>query len=115
MVYSLPKFEKENGVKGCVIKESFFGASISNVKGEEEAITKVNYFKGKDPSKWRRSISTYNLVYLGAIYKGIELKLKAYGNNVEKVFYVKPNANLESIKVKIEGAEGLKVNERGGA
>ena len=113
LVYSLPKFEKKEKVKGWVIKESLVGTSISNVKGEEEAVTKVSYFKGKDPSKWRRNISTYNLISLGEVYKGIGLKLKAYGKNVEKLFYVKAGANPESIKIKIEGAKSLKINEAG--
>jgi len=113
LVYSLPKFETKEKVKGWVIRESLVGASISNVKGEEEAVTKVSYFKGKDPSKWRRNISTYNLVSLGEVYKGIELKVKAHGKNVEKLFYVKAGANPESIKIKIEGARSLKVNEAG--
>ncbi|CAD7782236.1 hypothetical protein DMNBHIDG_02998 [Candidatus Methanoperedenaceae archaeon GB37] len=56
LVYSLPKFETKEKVKGWVIKESLVGTSISNVKGEEEAVTKVSYFKGKDPSNWRRGI-----------------------------------------------------------
>jgi len=112
LVYSLPKYEKEKEMKGWVIKESLVGGSISDVKGEKEAITKVSYFKGKDPSNWKRNISTYNLVSLGEIYKGIELKLKAYGKNVEKLFYVKAGANPEGIKVKIDGAKGLKVNEK---
>ena len=101
--------------KGWVIKESLVGAgaSISGVKGEEKATTRVNYFKGKDSSEWRRNLPTYNLVSLGEVYKGIELKLKAYGNNVEKLFYLKPNANPEDIKVTMEGAKGLKVNEEG--
>ena len=99
--------------EGWVIKESFVGASISQVKGEGKAITKVGYFKGKDTSKWRRNIPTYNLVSLGEIYGGIELKLKAYGNNVEKFFYVKAGTNSELIKVKIEGSKTLKVNEKG--
>ena len=87
------------------IKESFVGGSISNIKGEEEAVTKVNYFKGKDPSKWRKNIATYNLVSLGEIYKGIELKLKACGNNVEKLFTVLPEQDPEVIKIKITGAK----------
>ena len=113
LVYSLPKFEKKEKVKGWVIKEGLVGTSISNVKGEEEAVTKVSYFKGKDPSKWERNISTYNLVSLGEVYKGIELKVKAYGKNVEKLFYVKAGANPENIKIKIEGAKSLRVNEAG--
>ena len=113
VVYSLPKFEEKEKVKGWVIKEGLVGASISNVKGEHKAVTKVSYFKGKDPSKWERNISTYNLVSLGEVYKGIELKVKAYGKNVEKLFYVKAGANPENIKIKIEGAKSLRVNEAG--
>jgi len=113
LVYSLPKFEEKEKVKGWVIKEGLVGASISNVKGEHKAVTKVSYFKGKDPSKWKRNISTYNLVSLGEVYKGIGLKLKAYGKNVEKLFYVKAGANPESIKIKIEGAKSLRINEAG--
>jgi len=113
LVYSLPKFEEKEKVKGWVIKEGLVGASISNVKGEEEAVTKVSYFKGKDPSKWERNISTYNLVSLGEVYKGIEVKVKAHGKNVEKLFYIEPGADPESIKIKIEGAKSLRINEAG--
>ena len=70
LVYSLPKFEEKEKVKGWVIRESLVGASISNIKGEEKAVTKVSYFKGKDPSNWKRNISTYSLVSLGEVYKG---------------------------------------------
>jgi len=113
MVYSLPKFEKENETKGWVIKESFVGSSVSQVTGEGKAITKVNYFKGNDPAEWKRDISTYRLVSLGEIYEGIEVNLKTYGNNVEKLFYVKSGTDPERIGVKLEGCEGLKVNQNG--
>ena len=126
IVYSLPKYEaKGEGqkVKGWVIKENLVGASlpvplgrqtgISNVKGENKAITKVNYFKGKDPSNWQKNIPTYNLISFGEIYKGIELKLKAYGKNIEKLFYIKAGANPENIKLKIKGAKSLNVNKNG--
>jgi len=39
------------------------------------------------------------------VYKGIEIRLKAYGNNVEKLFCVKPGANSEQIKIRLSGAE----------
>jgi len=74
------------------------------------------------------------MVNLGDVYDGIELKLKAYGDNVEKLFCVKPGAGHEQIKVSlsgiqphesplengiitesplIKGARGLWVNEEG--
>ena len=45
------------------------------------------------------------MVNLGDVYDGIELKLKAYGNNVEKLFCVKPGANPEQIKISLSGIQ----------
>lgn len=114
IVYSLLKSEGDNKIRNEVFKESFPGSSVSQIIGEKNGITKISYFKGKDTSDWKTNIPTYNLVNLGEIYKGIELKLKAYNNNnVEKLFYIKPSADVADIKVNIEGAKDLAVNENG--
>ena len=49
----------------------------------------------------------FNIRYsiLGEVYDGIELKLKAYGNNVEKLFCVKSGANPEQIKISLSGVK----------
>ena len=104
MVYSL---------KGITLKESLVGSRINNITGEGEAATKVSDFRGSDPSKWQSNIPTYDFVTLGEIYDGIELKLKAYGNNMEKLFFIKPEAAPQDIQVKLEGAKRLEVNEDG--
>ncbi len=90
-------------VPGVALKEEFVGARVSGIRGEGESVTKVCYFKGNDPSKWKSSISTYELVNLGEIYEGVELKLKAHGNNVEKLLYVKPGADPDQIKISLSG------------
>ena len=92
-------------VPGVALKEEFIGAKISGITGEGESVTKVSYFKGNDPSKWKSNISTYQLVNLGEIYEGIELKLKAHGNNVEKLLYVKPGADPEQINIRLSGIQ----------
>jgi hypothetical protein len=58
-------------------------------------------------------IPTYSSVSLGEVYNGIELKLKAYGNNVEKLFFVQPGSDPVSITVRLSGAGSIKANEAG--
>ena len=108
LTYSLP-FEDKGGV---VIREVFTNKKIK-VQGLDPAPTRVNYFKGKDKNEWKSNIPSYARVSLGEVYKGVDLTLKAYGNNVEKLFTVLPEVNPEVIKVQIQGAKGLKVNENG--
>src|SRR3989338_260746 len=96
-------------VRGVSLKEELVGARIKAIHGEEPSVTKVSYFKGNDPSKWKTNISTYDSVNLGEIYDGIELKLRAYGNNVEKLFCIKPGADPEQIKIRLSGVKGCGV------
>ena len=132
-VYSLPKFEEMGNTKAenkrlkiretatkeppkrevWTLKESLIGAIPQEPKGLEKSPGKVNYFIGNERSDWKTDIETYNTLSLGEVYKGIKLKLKAYGKNVEKVFTVEPGADVEAIRLKIEGADSLNVNEIG--
>lgn len=108
LTYSLPAKNK----KGVVIKEIFTDKTVK-LEGLEPSPTRVNYFIGKDKNTWKTNIPTYGNISLGEIYKGIELKLKAYGNNVEKLFNVSPKENPKEIRIKVIGSKGLKVNEQG--
>ncbi|HHT9149072.1 MAG TPA: SBBP repeat-containing protein, partial [Candidatus Wujingus californicus] len=100
-------------VRGISLKEELVGAKVKAIQGEQPSVTKVSYFKGNDPSKWKTNISTYDSVNLGEIYDGIELKLRAYGNNVEKLFCINPGADPEKIKIGLNGIRSLKVNKGG--
>ena len=104
---------KQRAIKEVSLKELLTGGKTDLIKGEGETVTKVNYFRGNDPSNWRSNVPAYEVVSLGEVYDGIELKLKAYGSNVEKLFYVKPEAIPENIKVRMEGAKSLRVNNHG--
>ncbi len=101
-VSPLPLRERDR-VRGISLKEELVGAKVKAIQGEDPSVTKVSYFKGNDPSKWKANISTYDVVNLGEVYKGINLKLRAYGNNVEKLFCVKPGADPEQIKIRLSG------------
>jgi hypothetical protein len=114
IVYSLPELKKKDqGARGIVLREELVGAMIHDIRGEGISPTKVSYFTGQDRSKWVSGIPTYSSVSLGEVYNGIELKLKAYGNNVEKLFFVQPGSDPVSITVRLSSAGSIKVNEAG--
>jgi len=100
-------------VRHITLKETLVDGKICKIKGEDKAVTKVSCFKGRAPSNWKSDIPTYDVVTLGEVYNGIELKLKAYGNTVEKLFYVKSDASPDRIKLSFEGANDLRINRRG--
>jgi len=122
IVYSLPKTEPtpvsnwgimEKTMKGLVLKEEFLGGKIDKITGQGLVATKVNYFKGKNPADWKHNIPTFDAVILDEVYKGVDIKLKAYGNNVEKLFFIKPGAKPQDVKIKLNGAKTLIINEAG--
>ena len=107
------KLNPKSNTTGIALKEEIVGAQVMTVQGEQTSVTKVNYLKGNDPSQWKTNISTYNEVNLGDVYEGIGLRLRAYGNNVEKIFCIKPGSHPDQINVQIHGVKSLKVNEKG--
>jgi hypothetical protein len=119
--FSIPASKKKigrhakdlNSVRILSIREQLIGASGVSLQGIDPARTKVNYFTGNNRNHWKTNISTFNAVSLGNVYEGIELSLKAYGDNVEKIFTVQPGADVSKVRLKIEGAAKLKINDKG--
>ena len=102
------------GIKAVILKEEVVnGFQHGIIAGGEKAHTAVNYFKGNDPERWYRNIDTYNTVELGEIYAGVKLSLKAYGDNVEKLFHVEPGIDSGVIQLRLNGAKAIMVSENG--
>jgi|GEM_PF-5155061 len=92
-------------------KEVFVNGKISP-SGQETSSTIVNYFKG-DSKNWKSNIPTYQTLSLGEVWPSIQVELKAYGNNMEKIFTVYPGANISDIKNSFDGITNLGVDETG--
>jgi hypothetical protein len=99
--------------KARTIKEKFGGTLKVSPTGNKQATAKINQFFGKDPKNWVRDISTYDVVDIGEIYHGVQLKLRAHGKNVEKFFYIFPGTDPKVIRSRIEGVSGIKINQNG--
>ena len=107
------ELQNQNSItKAVVLRETLECPEETGIKGVNKSVTTANYFVGSKDN-WRTNIPTWQEVSLGEVYEGIELKLRAYGNNVEKLFTVYPGGTSEDIKLNMEGAKGLKVNKSG--
>ena len=98
--------------KGVIIKETFSDNALE-IKGLEPSPTRVHFFRGRNKGNWKKNIPTYDSIALENICNGINLTLRAHANNVEKLFTVLPEKHPGLIRIKVTGANGLKVNEKG--
>ncbi len=107
-----------NKSKGWVISESLIGSSTPDLQGEGAAPVRLNYIttsqsdKKGEPNQRHKS-AAYQEISFGEVYSGIELRLHARGENVEKLFFLSPGASADTIKIKMEGVNTLGVNVAG--
>jgi len=99
--------------KSYAIKETLLGQKEPNPEGTTKDSTTISSFIGNNQSKWKTSIPNYLGVSLGEVFDGINVDLKAHNKNVEKIFTVKPTSDPSQIKIKLEGAEKLQINDQG--
>ncbi len=74
---------------------------------------KVSYGIGNNPAKHADNLNTYERVNLGDMYPGINVQLRATGNNVEKIFTVAPQHDPKQIRIKLAGADKLEIGPQG--
>jgi hypothetical protein len=107
------RFRKPCPVQSWVLAERWVGGKVKGIRSEEELEAKVSYFLGNDPAKHRSNLASYRYVSLGEVWPGVEVKLKASQKTVEKLFYVRPGANLGKVRVELRGANRLRLSQEG--
>ncbi|MCL6600572.1 MAG: hypothetical protein K6T81_17845 [Alicyclobacillus macrosporangiidus] len=108
------KREAESPIRGITLALQFIGANPHvQVEGQHEAIGKVNYFIGNDPTKWVTDLSTYHEVIYKELWPGIDLLFTGKNGGLKYEFIVKPGANIEDIRLRYRGAEHLSLDEEG--
>jgi uncharacterized protein (TIGR03437 family) len=82
-------------------------------EGLEELPARVNYYIGADWRRWRSGIATYARVKYRAVYPGIDLVYYGKQGRLEYDFEIAPGARPETVALQFEGADELKLDERG--
>jgi beta-propeller repeat-containing protein len=102
------------GTQGAALKIKLVGANPEpQVAGERELPGKSNYLLGADQSQWRTNIANYARVKYAGVYPGIDLVYYGAGRQLEYDFIVAAGADTCRIKLSMEGAQEMRLNERG--
>jgi len=106
----------DSGESSAVLRMRLVGANASAaVTGADELPGKSNYFVGNDPKKWRTNVANYAKVKYAGVYPGVDLLY--YGNQsrqLEYDFVVAPGADPNRIKLRLAGADGMRVDAASG-
>jgi uncharacterized protein (TIGR03437 family) len=91
----------------------FAGSKPGHAIPGAELPGKTNYIRGNDPRKWQLGLSSYERVTYPDTYPGIDVVY--YGNQRQLEFdlVVKPGANPDAIRLKVEGADKLSIDRTG--
>lgn len=85
----------------------------AEVLGTNQLPCLSNYFIGNDPAKWRTAIPNYAKVKYKDIYPGVNLAFYGNHDRLEYDFVAFPGSTPNRIKLRIEGAEHLRIASSG--
>ncbi len=105
--------QPEERAPGWTLVERFVNGTPALPRGVDEAVTRVSYFLGNESSNWVSGAKTYGAVTLGEVWPGVEVRLEAHGNNVEKLFHVAPGRDPSVIEMGLEGTRESRLSDEG--
>ena len=109
LVYSLP-IDAKNKNQAWVLKEKLLNTKEVTVSSSNHVGSKLNFYHGKKEN-WQTNVHSAGSVTLSNAYPGIDVKINATVSNIEKFFFLKPEANVENIKLQIDGGNALSINQ----
>ena len=86
-----------------------FLESNTNVNFTKEVKSKShkNYFIGNNQSKWQSNVFSYTKITCKNLYNGIEMETEGIENAIKYQFNVAAHADLNVIKLSVEGADKI--------
>ena len=81
------------------------------LRGEDEALARSNYFTGHDAASWVRDVPAFARVRAVGVYPGIDVVLYGHDGALEFDFVVAPGADASQIRVAAEGADNVTADE----
>jgi hypothetical protein len=99
-----------------VVKFEFVGANPSpEIRGLGSLPSKLNFFVGSDPTRWRSELSTFEGIRYADLWPGVALVVRR-GGPEELLHYdleFEPGAQMEPVRIRVLGAESIDLQNDG--
>lgn len=84
-----------------------------HIEGLDPLPGKSHYFLGRDPMKWRTNIPHYAQVRYRDVYPGVDLAFHGDRGRLEYDFLVAPGGDNRLIRLELDGADALRIEDNG--
>ena len=105
--HNLHHGEKADTLHFHAYKIKFKGSKKPTTSLNKQNPGVLNYYLGEDPSKWVSGVTGGGEVYYLEIYKNIDFRIYAKGNELKYDFIVHPGGKVSDIKLVFEGLDDL--------
>ncbi len=103
-----------NEKKGVTLALQFLHANPDvKIEGLSKASGKINYFAGKDKSKWITDLPIYEKIIYRELWKDIDLVFYSKDNALKYDLILHPGASIEDIKLTYRGSKGISLDDKG--
>jgi hypothetical protein len=100
--------------RGVALHLRFAGADPApTIEGVQTGTGTVNYFVGRDPTKWQSGLPTYRAVVYHNLWPGIDMRFRGEGGKLKYEFRLRKGASPGDISLAYAGAESLSVSAAG--
>jgi len=96
-----------------VIRLNFVDGNESNAEGVNQISGENNFISGSNPNNWITNVPNYQGVLYRNIYNGIDAVFSSNSGFIKSDFIVQPNENVSELKLKYDGAESVRINNKG--
>lgn len=104
-----------------ILRFAFEGSAALAIEGEERMPGLHHFLVGKDCSRWAVDVPSYVRVIYRGLYDGIDLEFREESGSsrrsgtghIEYDFVLSPGADLSQVVLRVEGSEGLYVDDEG--
>ena len=97
----------------AVFSARFVGAKAVRPVALEPSSSRMNFYRGNDPSKWPTDVPTYSKIAYRGLYDGIDLYTWGKRSGLKYEFHVAPGASWEEVVIRYDGIDGLSIDDSG--